>query len=521
MNQTRSKFSELAAPSENGAALQFPSLSQSQKVLSANIESTRAFPADFAKLRQNAKSEIANLAYEYTSQYSNAAKPSDGDSIILSGHQPELFHPGVWYKNFSLDSLAKKHLGTGINLVIDSELYRKSTLNVPTGSIEKPIATLVPFDNAPIGSTTFETSQLLNPNCIESFPRRLGETIKPLGLKDPLIENIRQFQTQLDTNLVGQLMAQSRHLLEQNWGVLNLELPLSHVCNTRSFAEFCGKVLAELPNFVQSYNGALSSYRTRNRLRSKTHPAPDLIQTGNLVETPFWFWSNDDPTRKPLMVRWSKDKIEIEFDGKNRTCSHDRIADLVCELNQGPFAIRSRALMTTLYARTFLSDLFIHGIGGAKYDEVTDMIIKDFFGIDPLQYYCLSATVRLPFNGSMSGTTDEVRPSKEILRLQRDLQFNPERQLNSSHPQVSELSAAKQQLLREIPERGKKKSWHRKLTGINRSLYAFSADQAEYLGVELDRAIESERRQSLLMSREFSFAIFNEQTLRPLMEQIV
>ena len=30
-----------------------------------------------------------------------------------------------------------------------------------------------------------------------------------------------------------------------------------------------------------------------------------------------------------------------------------------------------------------LSDLFIHGIGGAKYDELTDEIIRRFFGIEP------------------------------------------------------------------------------------------------------------------------------------------
>ena len=35
--------------------------------------------------------------------------------------------------------------------------------------------------------------------------------------------------------------------------------------------------------------------------------------------------------------------------------------------------IRSRALITTLWARLVLGDLFLHGIGGAKYDQVTDL----------------------------------------------------------------------------------------------------------------------------------------------------
>ena len=58
--------------------------------------------------------------------------------------------------------------------------------------------------------------------------------------------------------------------------------------------------------------------------------------------------------------------------------------------------IRPRALITTMYARLFLSDLFIHGIGGAKYDELTDAIIRRFFGIEPPAYMTVTGTVRLP-----------------------------------------------------------------------------------------------------------------------------
>ena len=48
-------------------------------------------------------------------------------------------------------------------------------------------------------------------------------------------------------------------------------------------------------------------------------------------------------------------------------------------LAQSPYAglqtrgikLRSRALTTTMFVRLFLADAFLHGIGGAKYDEVT------------------------------------------------------------------------------------------------------------------------------------------------------
>src|SRR5258708_32291860 len=60
------------------------------------------------------------------------------------------------------------------------------------------------------------------------------------------------------------------------------------------------------------------------------------------------------------------------------------------------YKLRSRALTTTLFARLCLSDLFIHGIGGAKYDELTDEIVRRFYGFEPPWYMVLSATLLLP-----------------------------------------------------------------------------------------------------------------------------
>ena len=58
--------------------------------------------------------------------------------------------------------------------------------------------------------------------------------------------------------------------------------------------------------------------------------------------------------------------------------------------------VRSRALTNTLFARLFLADLFVHGIGGGKYDELTDDIIRRFYGCEPPAFLVLSATRLLP-----------------------------------------------------------------------------------------------------------------------------
>ena len=56
-------------------------------------------------------------------------------------------------------------------------------------------------------------------------------------------------------------------------------------------------------------------------------------------------------------------------------------------LNGQGIKLRSRALVTTLFARLLLSDLFMHGIG-AKYDELTDVLVEPSLGSSPHATWC-------------------------------------------------------------------------------------------------------------------------------------
>ena len=78
-----------------------------------------------------------------------------------------------------------------------------------------------------------------------------------------------------------------------------------------------------------------------------------------------------------------------------------------------------------MFSRFLLGDLFIHGIGGAKYDELGDEIARRFFGIEPPGFLTLSLTLWL-------GCRPSHRPRPNWLlsdRRLRDLTYNPDRYL--------------------------------------------------------------------------------------------
>src|SRR5205809_55902 len=113
----------LRAPQDDGAALIDPPLSEAAKLIDHNRSIAAQFdrlgvlPADHRMLARLALTTSAGDPSGDRLSNEAAQRP-----LILAGHQPELFHPGVWFKNFVISSIAKARGGTSINLVIDSDV---------------------------------------------------------------------------------------------------------------------------------------------------------------------------------------------------------------------------------------------------------------------------------------------------------------------------------------------------------------------------------------------------------------
>ncbi len=99
--------------------------------------------------------------------------------MILAGHQPELVHPGVWFKNFVLSSLAQRTAAHAVNLLIDNDAVRSTSIRSPAGSVRDPVTAFVPLDDssAPI---PFEERRILNASVFESFGKRTADLVRPL-----------------------------------------------------------------------------------------------------------------------------------------------------------------------------------------------------------------------------------------------------------------------------------------------------------------------------------------------------
>ncbi len=312
------EHTRVPAPGENGGTLVVPALELVGKALECNLATLAGYDYDvqgrsLAQLMREARAELALAAWNYTRAYRDVPRPTvEPDTrVFLAGHQPQLFHPGVWFKNFVFGAIAQQHGGLAINLAIDSDTIKTAALRIPTGSPQAPTVESVPFDRQS-AEIPYEARRIVDADCLASFGQRAADTIAPL-VADPFV---RQFwplvqQRAAECTNLGECIAQARHQQEGAWGLSTLEIPQSQVCELTSFHWFASHLLARLPVVWEHYNRAVAEYRRANRIRSSAHPVPDLAMEDGWLEAPFWVWNDADPRRRRLFARQRGDEIVL------------------------------------------------------------------------------------------------------------------------------------------------------------------------------------------------------------------
>ena len=509
------------APTEHGETIVVPGREEAGSLLANNAKTLNECDVSMGQRtlgqwREMAQRELLERAERYTRQYRDVSLESRQRQIILSGHQPQLFHAGVWYKNFVLSRLAETLDVVPINLVIDNDNCRSTSIQVPAGSPDSPRKKNIAYDRF-AGVVPYETRPLRDLKTFESFGDEVGEAISPF-VKEPLVATLwpEVVDSLNKTSSMSHAIAAGRHRFESRFGLQTLELPLGQICQTESFMAFALKLFSEAETFRDIHNTILAHYRDVHQIRSKTHPVPELTRVDDWVETPFWIWSKANRNRRRLYVEPGRDRITLlDFEGWQLTIDANDLAGTLAQLRQDGISIRTRALTTTLYSRLVLSDLFLHGIGGAKYDELTDVILEQWLGVERPAFLTVSATMKLPVDRP-DVVADDVRRLAGHLR---DLTYHPELHLNGgSDPRVVSLVRQKREALREIPPKGARAAWHQRIATANEGLQPFLDSKRERIRDEYRQTQHQLQIADVLGSREFSFCLFPESLGEQLLE---
>jgi len=524
-------------PSADAPADSIETLIDNNRLLRAAFN-TRIGDLRLWELVAATRREVLTVASEYTSNYRDIERPSDmadwiARPIVMGGHQPELFHPGVWLKNSALDAYARAVSGTAINLVVDSDRCVRTSVGVPIGTPHEAHLEEVPFDS-PAAEMAWEERGILDPDLFASFGDRASDLLKPLE-PNPILRRWWPLAVERagECHRLGLAMAQARHSLEARFGLETLELPVSELCRLPTVMVFMGWLLANARQLHEAYNATLSDYRRTHRQRGRARPMPDLamrIDTpseGPWFEVPWWIWSRDDPRRRRVFANTSTpgmlvlsdmETLRVELPISPET-SPSKWVDALSRMEEHALRLRPRAIITTLVARLLVADVFVHGIGGAVYDQLTDDLVRRLTGCDPPRYAVVSGTLRLPIE-SVFGTGAAGDPGAELARIHhalRDLEFHPERHLvpTAAQPEhVRELIAQKARWIETFPTPTLAKRRCREIRASNDRLAYHTQPVRSELLARVGPLAAGMRAQKLLQSREYPWCFFTEKTLK-------
>lgn len=537
------RVDRLTVPSEDGGVLSAPPLRDAVRAAIRTQQRLDSSQLDLQgrtlqQLRDWSRSECFKAAAQFTSSIVNdevAAPPATGP-LIIAGHQPTLFHPGVWIKNFAIAGLAETTQGVALNLIVDDDILNQTGVRVPAGKPDAPHYETVLFDE-PREPQPWEDVDCRDRAMFASFADRIVAHMKRWDV-DPIVADVWPDAVRsLDrsSRLVDALTA-ARHNQEVRWGTANLELPVSDMCQTEPFLWFASHVLAQLPRFHEIHNRVLADYRAAHHIRSRSHPVPALADADGWLEAPFWLWRPGEHHRHPVLAR--QVGRELQLSDSREVVARLKLAldmEACCaveelrRLSADGLRFRTRALTTTMFSRVALGDLFVHGIGGAKYDELTDRIIAEFFGIAPPQFLTLSATLHLPFSFAQS-----LPPSRTaaIRREMRDLRYNAERHAPASD--ISQLVERKQELIaaqhaahtsglsRSARRARREDNRHRylQLKEITALLSAAAGPRQRELEAELEQSERDDATRRLLFDRDYAWCLHPAERLRNLMASL-
>jgi hypothetical protein len=329
--------------------------------------------------------------------------PDNEQPLLVSGHQTELFHAGVWVKNALISAAAKALGGASIYLAVDTDHPKHLQLRWP--------GTSIPLTDDPALGTAAWAGLLAPPTRAHraaidaalaaaqrnwSFTPLLGDFLAKLWQSAPIDPPAGQ-------HTAGQLMTalvDAQQQIDHSLGLDNRAALASPLWKAAPYLAYAHHLLADAPRVAAAYNGVLHEYRRQTNKRSTTRPMPDLHLAPGRIEVPFWL---DD------LATGQRQRACVRADGQNWAL---RVKDnqFLLDARRGPDAAQAlgaflaahgarlspRALTLTLFARLLICDQFVHGIGGARYDQITDGLIVKLFGIEPPAFAVATATLFFP-----------------------------------------------------------------------------------------------------------------------------
>lgn len=505
-------------PAGHGELLLEPPFEQWTALAERNHAAGRTWDVEIAgvplaALRAEARRETLAEAAAYSRvlgvPVDDAVGP--GGLVAVTGHQPELYHPGVWVKCFLLQRFADETGAATVDIVVDSDTFEQIEMVTPCLDAGVGRCGTILAEGEP--DTCYACVEPPTPGAVAAF-RESGLAALTTLPAPALSRHFSSFVDALtdsltDADTLADAMTIARRRYEAPAGTRYLELPVTRQSRTGAFLRLVTHLVLDADRFADVHNAELAAFRARTGTRSAVQPFPDLRISGDLVELPLWWVT--DAGRQTVWASLSRPAIVVD----------DRVvADLDADaevahtkLMAAGLPLAPKALTLTLFERLFVADLFIHGVGGGRYDQVTDAVIASYLGIEPPHFAVASLTLHLPLGGHVVADEEIAAAEQRLNRLQHNPdQLLAEIEFDSVEERMRAVALAdeKCRLVAAITDAGAdKKTIGQRIRAVNEELSNLMAPLALEAQADLERLRAQRDTSAVLTDRTYPYCLWD------------
>ncbi len=429
----------------------------------------------------------------------------DARPLIATGHQTELYHPGVWVKLCLIDALAQKLSGDAYHVAVDTDAPKHLSIRWPGTAL--PL-TDDPQLTAAAWSGLLQTPTPAHLRELEASVSAASQSWKFSSLLPEFLDQTRPLL--LDVPNLSAAVTNSTHRLDWSLGLRHHALLASPLWESGPYLAFAHHLMAKADEFSSYYNSALATYRKTHKLRSEARPMPNLTRTDDACEVPFWLdhlWdgSRDRATVQHRDGQWTLQLNQGEFFAFDQKLEAGEAASTLSRfLRRHSLRLSPRALTLTMFVRLVMADQFVHGIGGGRYDQVTDEVILKHFGLEPPAFSVTTGTLYWP---------------DAVGRERACLQCLAQEGHQLKHAVLGEHKSSYLDQINRLPRR----SLQRKLvfSDMHRKLASAAVDHPSILAwaTRVEAAADRDEQDAKLFDRELFYGVQSRERLTMMIEK--
>lgn len=431
--------------------------------------------------------------------------------MIVTGHQPVVYYPGLLFKDHFVGEMAKHIGGSAWNLIVDTDLadFQIPVPYYDNGQLHKTLISIPNPEN--LAYTSLQLPRQETDHLIQNMDQHLA-TLPDSQIKNAFSRFRQNFYGLLDAgHRFTEALSALRNKQDATMGHRITDHKISEIVGSYPYAHYVWYIIKHIRDYTSHYNLAVKQGK-----RKDYQPVKTLHHQDGWYELPFWL----EKDGKRLPVNLYKDQQRLIFRAGetgpevNLVIAGKDEASII-EAIRNSVVLYPKATTLTQVIRLFLSDIFIHGEGAVEYEKVNNTFLRDFFSMKSKgTFFSVSGDIYLPLMENLPDYENLQRDYKQKQQWLKQVDRSPEDHLENGV--ASQYKEKKKEIVRQMSQEEsgeQRRKHHRRLEQLDEEMKDLLSEKMEQVRKKLNHYKAILKKKDILYERQYPYFLYPDEWL--------